>query len=161
MRALRFLWFPEARAALTQRQSSGFRKVTRIYSFLHEVTDWAVSRADVLGLAIVGSHALGTPDQDSDVDLVLLCESPDTLLANTHWASNFGEVCEVSREDYGALVALRVFYKDGTEVEFGLTAMEWAKIPLDAGTKRVISGGVRILYDPERVLRDAEIASAA
>ena len=60
--------------------------------------------------------------------------------------------------EYGVVRALRVFYEDGLEVEFGLNPLQWASVPLDAGTRRVISDGMCILFDPVGLLRDAQSA---
>ena len=132
----------------------------RLASLLESVAAWAQSRCDVLGLAIVGSHARGEAGPDSDVDLVLLCKDPKALADDCAWVANFGEPRDTVPEDYGIVRALRVFYLDGLEVEFGLSPLEWADVPLDKGTRRVISDGMRILYDPAGQLRDAELAAA-
>lgn len=123
--------------------------------FLDEVTNWADERSDVVGLALVGSHARGAGRIDSDVDLVVLCLDPSSLIVRNKWISQFGEVCDSVTEDYGAVRSLRVFYQDGLEIEFGITAHTWARVPLDAGTHQVISDGMRILYDPKSLLSEA------
>ncbi|MDH3628756.1 MAG: nucleotidyltransferase domain-containing protein [Acidobacteriota bacterium] len=133
----------------------------QLANFLNDLSAWAESRSDVLGLAIVGSHARGSARLDSDVDLVVLCEKPAALANRKDWVARFGEVRQAVPEEYGVVRAVRVVYEDGLEVEFCLSSLEWANIPLDAGTKRVISDGMRILYDPGDLLRDAEIAAAA
>ncbi|WP_169064330.1 nucleotidyltransferase domain-containing protein [Geodermatophilus dictyosporus] len=45
-------------------------------SVLRYLTSWPRRRSDVRALAIVGSWARGTPRQDSDVDVLLLTDSP-------------------------------------------------------------------------------------
>ncbi len=128
--------------------------------FLDDLTAWVTSRPDVLGLALVGSHARGAAHPDSDVDLVMLCQNPAALANSKDWVAQFGEVREVLPEQYGIVPALRVFYEGGLEVEYGLNPLVWVDIPLDAGTRRVISDGMRILYDPAGLLRKAQIAAA-
>ena len=45
-------------------------------------------------------------------------------------------------------------YEDGKEVEFGITVRSWANtLPVDFGTKTVVSDGIRILFDPYDVLK--------
>jgi hypothetical protein len=51
------------------------------------------------------------------------------------------------------VTSLRVRYADGLEVEFGFAAPDWAAAPLDAGTRRVLEGGVRVVFDRGVVLR--------
>jgi predicted nucleotidyltransferase len=129
--------------------------------FVGEVTQWAEERPDIVGLAMVGSHARDAGRPDSDVDLVVLCADPSSLVHRDDWTARFGEVRDVGMEDYGAVRSLRVFYQDGLEVEFGITDSTWARVPLDAGTRKVISDGIRILYDPRGLLREAKNATAA
>jgi predicted nucleotidyltransferase len=128
---------------------------------LADVTRWALAHRDVLGLALVGSHARERARADSDVDLVILCADPPTLIRNPDWITRFGEVERSALEDYGALRSLRVFYRAGPEVEFGITSPAWAAIPLDPGTRGVISGGMRVLYDPRGLLERARRAAPA
>ena len=124
-------------------------------TFLEAVTDWAARRHDVCGLALVGSRARGTAMPESDVDLVILCREPATLLRDEGWTSRFGEVATRCREQYGVITSIRVVYRDGIEAEFGIADASWASIPLDSGTFRVIAGGMRILHDPNGLLKAA------
>lgn len=63
------------------------------------------------------------------------------------WIQRFGQVQQQQIEDYGLLTSIRVWYADGREVEYGLTDEKWAAWPLDEGTRRVISDGMRILFE--------------
>ncbi|MCA9726230.1 MAG: nucleotidyltransferase domain-containing protein [Candidatus Eisenbacteria bacterium] len=121
---------------------------------LRAVVDWATETPAVVGVAVVGSHARGTARPDSDVDLVLICDDPARILTGD-WIWRFGAVRSVAHEDYGALQSLRVFFDGDLEVEFGITGRNWAALPLDPGTRSVIMGGVRILYDPDGLLHRA------
>ena len=126
-------------------------------ALLEAITAWAAERDDVLGVALVGSRARGEARPDSDVDLVILCDDPDALVAGD-WFREFGSVRSVAEESYGRLRSLLVRYEDGPEVEFGITGREWARLPLDAGTAKVLAGGVRILHDPVDLLRAAAVS---
>ena len=58
------------------------------------------------------------------------------------------------KEDFGLVQVRRVFYKDDSEIEFGVTTTEWAKInPIDKGTIKVITDGIKILVDKEGLLK--------
>ena len=123
-------------------------KPTRLVAaFLDAVTEWARSQTDVVGVALVGSQARGVARDDADIDLVVLMDRPQVYLRNNTWTSKFGEVVLVHREDWGRIQSLRVWYADGREVEYGLTTPEWASVPLDRGTLRVASEGLRVLFD--------------
>ena len=59
----------------------------------------------------------------------------------------------VDRRTWGQVTSLRAFYKDGLEVEYGFSTRDWANVPMDAGSVRVVSDGMRILFDPLGILR--------
>lgn len=130
-----------------------------IAEFLNALTAWAKNRADVVGVALVGSYARGTASLDSDVDLVILSEAPEDLYVGS-WPARFGEILSSSLEDYGASKSRRIFYRDGLEVEFGIAEPSWANIPLDAGTRKVLTDGVEVLYDPRHLFRAANEAGS-
>ena len=115
---------------------------------------WAASRNDIRAVALVGSYARGDARPDSDIDLVLLCSDPPRYLEDTRWVSTFGVATATSIEDWGRVQSVRVHYRDGNEVEFGITSTDWAASPPDAGTVEVLRNGGRILVD-----RDGELTS--
>ncbi|MCA2001769.1 MAG: nucleotidyltransferase domain-containing protein [Chloroflexi bacterium] len=124
----------------------------KIQRFLEELTIWASAQSDIQALALVGSHARGAAKEKSDVDLVLITATPRRYLENTDWTEQFGSVEKRQTEDYGALTSLRVWYADGREIEYGITDEKWAAIPLDEGSRRVISDGMKVLFERERIL---------
>jgi len=129
---------------------------------LDRVTAWAASQPTIAGLALVGSYARGEARADSDIDLVLLCTQPPAYVCDTAWIQCFGEVERCDVEDWGLVRSLRVHYRDGVEVEFGLTTLAWAQLPVDPGTRSVVAPGLSILFDRDgrlARLRDAVVAS--
>jgi len=119
----------------------------RISSFLTQVSDWAARQPVILALALVGSHARGAATETSDVDLVILAQDPSRYLEDQGWLEQFGLAQSVQLEPYGKLTSIRVWYADGLEVEYGLTGEEWAADPLDPGSRRVMEGGMRVLFE--------------
>jgi hypothetical protein len=117
---------------------------------LDHVRAWAMSRPDIRAVALVGSHARGAAGQDSDVDLVLLTERPRNLAENTSWVRKFGHPEKLALENWGRVTSLRVWYRGGPEVEFGLTTVAWMTEP-DDGTRRVLADGYRVLLDRDGV----------
>ena len=114
--------------------------------FLEAVTGWAAERAEIDGVALVGSHARGAAGPDSDVDLVIVTEDPRELLQDTSWTAVFGAVDRIQEEDWGRVTSLRTRYACGLEAEFGVTDPDWARVP-DEGTLRVVRDGFRALYE--------------
>lgn len=130
---------------------AGRPAASTIETLITQLVRWAKARDDVRALALVGSHARGTARADSDVDLLLLTDPPERLLRDARWPQELGAVARTALESWGRLTAVRVWYTDGSEVEFGIAAPEWATAP-DPGTWRVVRGGLRVLADPDGLL---------
>ncbi len=124
----------------------------KIEQFLIEITNWASSRSDIQALAVVGSYSRGAATALSDLDLVLITTHPDQYLHKQGWIQQFGTVEKQQVEEYGRLTSLRIWYSDGLEVEFGITDAHWAALPLDEGSRQVIAGGMRVLFEKDRLL---------
>ena len=123
-----------------------------VKAFLDKFSGWASLRPDIEGAALVGSYARDAADEESDVDLIILTKESERYLSDPAWAAGFGEVGESRVENWGRLSSLRVFYRDGLEIEYGFVSPDWVDIPVDAGTRRVISNGMKILVDPRGLL---------
>lgn len=123
-------------------------------TFLQAVTEWSSEHPGILAVGVVGSQARGTARADSDVDLILIVSDLGVFFANADWIHRFGNVLAFRDEDWGLLRSLRVDYLIGLEVEFGFVSPDWGSTdPVDPGTKQVVAGGLRLLYDPEMRLR--------
>jgi predicted nucleotidyltransferase len=125
---------------------------TDIAAFLSGVADWAQAEPGIVAVALVGSFARGSARPDSDIDLVLLCQSPQTYLDDRSWIEHFGTPVRQTVEEWGRVTSLRVWYAHGTEVEYGLAPANWAADPADQGDAQVLSGGIRVLFDRDGTL---------
>jgi predicted nucleotidyltransferase len=120
--------------------------------FLGRLVAWAQDRPGLEAIALVGSHARGEAGADSDVDLILIHSNPEALLANTDWVAAFGVPRLIEKEDWGKVTSLRVFYKEGLEVEYGVANPDWASNPTDTGDASVIQNGLIVLFERDRHL---------
>jgi hypothetical protein len=124
-----------------------------ITPFLTHLAHWLAGEPGIEAALLVGSYARGAARPDSDVDLVFICQAPRRYLDHAEWLSQFGDVAQLTDEDWGALHSRRVFYAGGLEVEFGITSPAWAATdPVDPGTRRVVSDGAQILLDKTGIL---------
>lgn len=122
-------------------------------ALLERVSRWAEQRSDVRALALVGSWAYGAPHMDSDVDLVLLTDAPSYYIEHDDWLDELGGGHPVRTLPWGAITERRFRLPGGLEVEFGVGTPAWAAVDaLDDGTRRVVSDGMRVLHDPDRLL---------
>ncbi len=120
-------------------------------SFLAELGTWLPDESKIKCALLVGSHARDQATAESDIDFVLLCDMPQDYVDDVSWARRFGAIRSTHIEDWGQLMSARVFYVSGLEVEFGFAHSSWLDLPLDDGTAEVLTGGYRILHDPQRV----------
>lgn len=97
------------------------KTIEHIRSFLNAFVAWASAHGDVQAITLVGSYARGEARDDSDIDLVILTDQPQTYLEDLKWIDRFGTVENRQIEDYGKLTSIRTFYQNGYEVEYGLT----------------------------------------
>jgi len=126
--------------------------VDSVNPFLDEFTAWAAAQSDIVAVALVGSYARNAATETSDIDLVLIASQPGRYLQDVAWTRQFGQVRQHQVEDYGKVTSIRVWYADGREVEYGITDEGWAALPLDEGTHRVISDGMRVLFERTPIL---------
>ncbi len=95
-------------------------KVEQVELFLRDFGTWASSQPDILGVVLVGSFARNAATTSSDVDLVILARDPQRYLQDQAWVRQFGEPSRQQTEQYGALTSVRVWYSDGSEIEYGI-----------------------------------------
>lgn len=127
-------------------------KQDTVHQFLKKFTQWASAQADIQALALVGSYARNAATETSDVDLVIITTNPRQYLQNPGWLLQFGEIEKQQTEDYGLLTSVHVWYTDGREIEYGITDERWTAIPLDEGSRQVISDGMQVLFERNQIL---------
>lgn len=126
----------------------------QISAFLDRLSGWAASRPDIDAVALVGSWARASARHDSDVDVIILTESPAQYIEDLDWPMQLGLSPVLKKRRWGVITEQRATLGD-TEVEFGIGTAEWAAThPIDPGTRRVASEGLAILYDPKQILAD-------
>ena len=139
-------------AGLAQLGAVSGEREAEIREVAERVTRWAARRSDVVGVLLVGSCARGAAGPDSDVDLVLLTTDPSRYTDGA-WVPEpaLGEVLRVRA--WGPLTEWRHVTASGLEVELGISSADWARTdPVDEGTRRVVTDGARVLYDPAGTL---------
>jgi len=119
--------------------------------FIEQVKRWGINEPFVEAIILVGSYARGTQKEDSDIDLVILTSNKQHYLDNTQIFTTFGQIDRSNIEFYGECTSIRIWYKNGLEVEFGMVPLTWIELPLDLGTERTLSDGYKILVDKERM----------
>lgn len=115
--------------------------------FFEELKEYAKNTSHIESIIVVGSYARGTNKENSDIDIVIITSNKTGMIADQKFVQKFGSVCKQQTEYYGACTSIRVWYKDGKEVEFGMVDPSWIARPLDCGTFKVLSDGYKIVID--------------
>ena len=115
--------------------------------FLKDIKKWAKKEELIESIIVVGSYARGTYKVTSDIDLIIITSDKEKMLKNQTFINLFGEIKKSQIEYYGACTSIRVWYKDGKEVEFGIVSTSWIEKPLDKGTIKVLRDGFKVVID--------------
>src|SRR5262249_41327347 len=134
-------------------------RAAEVGALLERLETWAKQQRDVRALALVGSWAYDEPRSASDVDIVLLTHSPSSYIEHGDWLQALGAISVIRTRSWGAITERRLAFTSGLELEIGIGTPAWASIhPVDAGTRRVVADGMRVLYDPDCLLADLAAA---
>jgi predicted nucleotidyltransferase len=108
----------------------------------------------IRAVALVGSRAAGRARPDSDIDLVFLVSEKQSFSEGDAWQQLVPAGGQLIRsKEWGVVTERRVRFASGLELELNFAPVSWASTqPLDPGTHRVVQGGMRPLYDPDRLL---------
>ena len=128
-------------------------RADEVRTLLATLRGWAQGHPDVVAVGLAGSWARGDARMDSDVDVVLLTENQVPYLEDDAWVREVGGVGPVWTRRWGPVTERRFALPSGLEVEFGVAPPSWAATdPMDEGTRRVLTDGVLVLYDPKGIL---------
>ena len=119
---------------------------------------FAESNERIIAVGLCGSYARGNAKADSDIDLSILVN--DKLkFKSTSWIEtfDFDKINErldfFEDKEYGRVWSRHVFLKSKIEIEFSFANISWADTEnLDEGTRKVVSDGFKIIYDPQLIL---------
>jgi len=87
----------------------------------------------------------------SDIDIVLVSPTPESLLEDRNWLNSLGDPAVVGDEDWELVQSILIFFRM-LEVEFGIAGLDWVRPPIDSGTAAVMRQPMRLLYDPESLI---------
>ena len=118
--------------------------------FINTLKELSENDPYIESVIIVVSYARGTNKKSSDLDIVIITSNKKEMITNQNFIQGFGDVSQKRTEYYGACTSVRVWYKNGQEIEFGFVEPSWIEKPLDNGTNKVLSDGYKIVLDKKR-----------
>lgn len=118
-----------------------------IDKFLNKLKKYAINEPYIESVIMVGSYARGTNTPNSDLDLCIITTNKKEMVHKSDFIGKFGEYEKIQTEYYGPCTSIRVWYKNGPEVEFGIVEPSWISLPLDSGTYQVLCGGYKVIVD--------------
>jgi hypothetical protein len=131
----------------------------QIEQLLAALRAWSERAKDVQGMALVGSWAAGREHAEADLDVVCVVSDPERFRADAGWMAEVDwpsaglAVGHWTDVDYGAARSRHLKFGGGEEVEMSFVSPAWAGTsPVDPGTRRVASDGMRVLHDPQGLL---------
>src|SRR6266498_2627622 len=98
----------------------GSARRDEVEQVLDRARRWAMGRADVVAVALVGSWARDAARPDSDVDLVVLTTDQAPYLDRDDWIGGLGADRLVMTRSWGPLTERRLVLPSGLEVEVGI-----------------------------------------
>lgn len=116
-------------------------------NFINQTINWATNETLINSIILIGSYVRGTQKADSDIDLVVVTSDKQHYIDNPSIFNYYGEIERSNIEFYGECTSVRIWYKSGLEVEFGIVTSMWVNKPLDHGTLQALTDGYRILID--------------
>lgn len=123
--------------------------------FLDRIRAWAAADPGIRCVLLVGSFARGNQRPGSDIDLVVISSAKPRLLSLMSVSPYLGDPIGTAFEYYGKVTSVRASFEGGMEVEFGFADPDWASLPLDAGTSRVLGDGYVVLADKDDIMKGA------
>lgn len=123
------------------------RRRREAHAVIDDIGNWAAARDDVLAVAVVGSYARGAERMASDVDIVILADDPEGLSEAAWFRILRPDTRLIRSMNWGPVRERRMRLPSGLQVELNLAPSSWAAVPLDAGSRRVLSDGHQIIFD--------------
>lgn len=103
--------------------------------------------SDIECILIVGSVARGTNIIGSDWDIMIITTNKSFLVQDKSFIEYFEIVINSKIKYYRACTSIRVWYQDENEIEFEIVDPSWISLPLDSGTRKVLTEGYKIIID--------------
>ncbi len=128
-------------------------RAAEVRDLLLMVQQWASQQPYISAVGMAGSWARDEARMDSDVDLILLTRNPTPYIEGEEWITELGGLGILKTEPWGPMTERRFILSSGLEVDASIASPSWAATsPVDDGTRRVVTDGFRILYDPNELL---------
>lgn len=161
MRTIPGITVVEHSSAFGNMTVRALRLPERVARVLETAELLAARHPSIAAIGLAGSWARGRGRPDSDIDLIVLTDSPAELLDDDDWIGVFDvHASLISKRDFGAIQERRLRLSDGLQVDVGVGRPDWASTsPLDEGTAAVVADGLVPIADPDGLLEALLVAA--
>jgi len=128
-------------------------------SLIAMIRAMVVTRDGLRALAVCGSWARGAARPESDLDLLLVAADPAAWRREQGWVARlpYSEAGRTYRSHrnatYGVAWSAHIRLDPEAALELTFAPVAWAHTdPVDPGTRRVVSGGFRVVIDKDGAL---------
>ena len=123
-----------------------------------KILAWAHSNSNIRAVIETGAFARQkppAPDEFSDLDLEVFCESPEILTKNSDWLEEIAPVWAFQKLHNEAKIPTRlVLFEDGLKVDFTICAAIWLKLNRFSLAQQ---NGFQIWLDKDEILRNWQV----
>lgn len=138
-------------------QSIEKSNILMVEEFMHKLKKFSTCDTQIQSVILVGSYANNTYTETSDLDFCIITTNKNDMLQTLDFIKVFGECERKQNEYYGACTSVRVWYRNGLEVEFGICEPSWIHQPLDRGTRQVLSNGYKVIVDKKKHFHNLQL----
>ena len=125
------------------------------HALTEAIAVWVEGRSDLKSLGLAGSWVRGSARANSDLDLLILADNPELYRSTQDWLLHIllpgpFRIASHSGATYGVVWSCHVALEPAAELELSFGSLDWASTnPVDAGTRRIISDGLRVIVDKD------------
>lgn len=129
-------------------------------NFLATLDQWVHANPDIRSAALVGTSVRGFRSSEPDVDIALICTSPEVYRHTHDWLpALFPDVADVDTQTLDDVVSVR-FQLEELAVELNFGSGDWARIPASSTTAAVVRASLTLLTDTQSELATLQAAVA-
>lgn len=124
------------------------------FKLMYDFVSWAGEQSHIAGIALVGPCADDENEEAGELTFLLLSDKKSKTIDAILHQFHFEEMEQVSKEDRGSLVTIRISYASGLEVEFGVADEAWLQVPIEQAAGDAFMQGFKVIWEREALFEE-------